>query len=140
MKAYACYPSPRSRYYSPRHAFFAAPYRYTAMQPAVKSTSPVANILKSEAGYQIQLAIPGVPKENVKVEINDDQLIISATNSNQDSNNQFVRNEFDYSSFKRSFRLPKNADSANLNAKFENGILTIDIPFKHPETIKIDIQ
>ncbi len=141
MKPYACYPAARTRYYTPFAGFPNPHYKTPAPDhAAARSTHPGANIMKSETGFQIQLAIPGIPKENVKVEILEDQLVITATNPNQESKTNFVRYEFDYTNFKRSFRLPKNVDKANLKAAFEQGILTLDLPLKQPETRNIEIQ
>ncbi len=141
MKPYACNPAARTRYYTPFAGFPNHPYRTSAPDHSVaRSTHPGANIMKSETGFQIQLAIPGIPKENVKVEIHEDQLVITATNPNQESKTKFVRYEFDYTNFKRSFRLPKNVDTVNLKAAFEQGVLTIELPLKQPETRNIEIQ
>lgn len=141
MKPYACYPAARTRYYTPFAGFPNQPYRTSTTNSSVaRSTHPGANIMKSETGFQIQLAIPGIPKENVKVEIHEDQLVITATNPNQEPKTNFVRYEFDYTNFKRSFRLPKNVDTVNLKAAFEQGVLTIDLPLKQPETRNIEIQ
>ncbi len=141
MKPYACYPPVRNRFNSPFLGYATNPYRTEPATPSeVRTTHPAANILKSEIGFEIQLAIPGIPKENVKVEVIEDQLIISTTNPNQESKTQFVRYEFDFTNFKRSFRLPKNIDTANLNATFDQGILNIDLPLKKMETRNIEIQ
>ena len=141
MKPYACYPAARTRYYTPFAGFATNPYRTMAPETTVaRSTQPGANIMKSETGFQIQLAIPGIPKDHVKVEILEDQLVITATNPNQESKTNFVRYEFDYTNFKRSFRLPKNVDTVNLKATFNQGVLTIDLPLKQPETRNIEIQ
>ena len=91
-------------------------------------------------GYQLQLAIPGIPKNNIQIQVVEDQLVVSSTNPSQQKEGRFVRREFDYSTFKRSFTLHKNADTENLKASFDNGLLTIVIPDKEPETRKIEIQ
>jgi HSP20 family protein len=101
---------------------------------------PAANIERIEGAYKIQLAIPGVAKDQIKIEINDDQLIVTGLPVNSESKPKFVREEFDFGGFKRAFRLHKNADTTAMTAAFEQGILTIIIPDASPETIKINIQ
>ncbi len=105
-----------------------------------ESTRPSTNILRLENGYQIQLAVPGVAKDLIQIQVVGDQLVVSATNPNQETPTRFLRQEFNYNGFKRSFTLHKNADMENLQANFEQGILTIVIPDKEPETRKIEIH
>jgi HSP20 family molecular chaperone IbpA len=143
MKSYACYPNARNRYQAPVMGFV-NPYfprftQETAKQNMV-ANRPAANIIREEAAYKIQLAVPGFSKEQIKIELQDDQLIITGSASAQDDNIKSVRKEFDYSGFKRTFRLHKNANTAAMTAGFEQGILTIVIPDASPETININIQ
>jgi HSP20 family protein len=144
MKTYACYPGFRTRF-SPGTSAYQTPtnpsYRFSN---EVKDTQPAANIIRNEGAYEIKLAVPGLSKDQVRIELKDDQLIISAVASeapNQDSAQpKFIRREYDLTGFKRTFRLHKNADSNHMTARFEQGVLTIVIPDREPESIKIDIQ
>jgi len=142
MKSYACYPKSRAVYARP-FSGFANPYfpHYTHEASKQFSTAdrPSANILREENAYKIQLAVPGLTKDQIKIELNDDQLIISGPNANEESTPKFIRKEFDYSGFKRSFRLHKNADTSGMSAAFDQGILTIIVPDKTPVTTKINI-
>ena len=141
MKPYACRPVVRTGYRPYVAPNFVSPYFRTAVKSSdLKSTRPGTNILRTENSYQIELAVPGVQKDQIQIQVNEDQLIISTTNSNQATEQKFVRQEFDFTNFKRVFTLHKNADASNLKASFANGILTIVVPDKEPETRKIEIQ
>lgn len=105
----------------------------------MRLSQPSANIIRMENGYEIKMAVPGVPKNQIKIEVIENQLVISSTNGNQEEKPKYVRNEFDYTTFKRSFTLHRNADTAQMKAAFDQGILTITIPDKEPETRKIEI-
>lgn len=140
MKSYACYPGTR---YRPAFTRSANPYftpYYTTNQNDTGAARPAANILRKEAAYVIELAVPGLQKDQIKIEAEQDQLIVSALNPETESKGNVVRREFDYANFKRIFRLHKNANIAMMSASFNQGILTIVIPDKEPETIKISIQ
>src|SRR5215213_9534090 len=125
MKSYACYPG--TRFQSPV-ARFVTPYYPTQTVRHQASQSPAVNILREEGSYALQLAVPGLTKNDIKIEVNDGQLIISAAEVKNESNPNFVRREFDFNGFKRSFRLHKNANTEAMTATFDQGILTITIP------------
>jgi HSP20 family protein len=141
MKPYAFNPIMRTGF-QPATACVIRPYnaqRPVAKEFDQKTTTPSANILRMENGFEIRLAVPGVPKNQIKIEVVENQLIVSATNPNQGEQPKFVRHEFDFNGFKRTFNLHKNADTAQLKASFDQGILTITIPDREPETRKIEI-
>ena len=144
MKSYTCNPIVRSRYQPFRNTFSAPVFNRDFLFDTVnenKSTRPAANIIRKEGGYEIKLAIPGLSKDQIKLEVVENKLTVSAINNEKDEKqNGFVRQEYDYTGFKRAFMLHKNADTAALTASFDQGILTITIPDKEPETININIQ
>ncbi len=143
MKSYACYPKSGMRFQAPV-AGFTNPYFAQYAKEAAKQNNvanrPSANIVREEAAYKIQLAVPGLTKEQIKIELNEDQLIVTGPEANKETEPKFVRKEFDYAAFKRTFRLHKNANTAAMTASFDQGILTIVIPDASPETININIQ
>jgi HSP20 family protein len=143
MKSYACYPKTRAVYARP-FAGFANPYfpHYTNGVSKQFSTAdrPSANIVREENAYKIELAVPGLSKEQIKIELNDDQLIITGPNAEEETAQKFIRKEFDYAGFKRTFKLHKNADVSSMTATFEQGILTITVPDRTPVSTKINIQ
>ena len=139
MKPYACYPG--TRFHSPV-ARFVTPYypsTFTRNAASQVNNTPAANIVRHEGSYEIKLAVPGFSKADIKIEINDDQLIISAVDVKNESDPNYVRREFNLHGFKRTFRLHKNANTNAMTASFDQGILTIVVPDKEPETRKIEI-
>lgn len=93
---------------------------------------PGVNVIESKEDYKIEVAAPGLTKEQFKVDLNKNVLTISAEveNKSENENERYTRREFNYQSFRRSFTLPQSADSEKINAKYENGILLIHVPKK----------
>ncbi len=102
-------------------------------------TVPAVNVIESEKKFQLDIAAPGLIKEDFKIEIENKALVISAekkveTESKYEGS-AFVRREFGYTSFKRSFNLPDNVDSAAIVAQYNNGVLNIEIPKTEPKKL-----
>jgi HSP20 family protein len=97
------------------------------------TTLPSVNIKETEDDFFVQMAAPGMVKDDFKIELTNNLLTIS---SEKQSENQFkdkeriTRCEFSYQSFSRSFVLPAIVDNERIEAKYENGILSIAIPKK----------
>ena len=95
---------------------------------------PKVNILETEDDFQINLAAPGMKKNEFSVSLDNDLLTISAEKADEktESNHTFTRFEFDYQNFERSFTLPiEKVDSEKINAKYEDGILYLVPLRKH---------
>lgn len=95
-----------------------------------------ADIFESDKKYNVVLELPGISKEDVALSINDDNLLTIKGEKKTDPNEQkrtFYRYERAYGTFERKFVLPEDADKNNIKAKFENGILFIEIAQKEPE-------
>ncbi|MET1056726.1 MAG: Hsp20/alpha crystallin family protein [Pedobacter sp.] len=93
---------------------------------------PAVNISENENAYSIELAAPGLNKENFKIQLDKNLLTISVeqkSESNQESK-QYNKREFSYSSFVRSFALPESADDSNIDAEYTDGILKIAVQKK----------
>lgn len=93
------------------------------------------NILENENSYQLQLVIPGIAKEDIKIEVENLSLTVSyeaPENENSDSKISYIRQDFQTNSFKRSFNMSENINTDELKAQFENGILNIHLPKKSP--------
>jgi len=90
---------------------------------------PAVNISESENNYHIELAAPGLKKEDFKLNLDRNQLSISVEQSadHQDEQKNYNKREYSYSSFVRSFTLPESADDSQINATYTDGILRIDI-------------
>jgi HSP20 family protein len=80
------------------------------------------NIIANDADYRVQIAVPGLSKEDIKIIIKDSILSISYEDEKSDENSIFT------SSFKKAYTLPDDSDDKNINGKVENGILEIIIP------------
>jgi len=91
---------------------------------------PAANVKETENAFHIELAVPGMEKEDFKIELNVDLLTVKTEKSeeNEEGNERFTKREFSIRSFERSFRLPENIDFEKINARYQNGILNLEIP------------
>ncbi|WP_421940137.1 Hsp20/alpha crystallin family protein [Pedobacter sp.] len=96
------------------------------------SRVPAANISESKDHYHVELAAPGLRKEDFRINLERNLLNISVELSAQESQQErsFNKREFSYSSFVRSFTLPDSADVQGIEAKYQEGVLCIDIPKK----------
>lgn len=91
---------------------------------------PSINVKETDTNHQIQVSAPGYKKENFKIDIDDNVLTISNEFKEEktNENEKWSRKEFRRSSFRRSFYLPENLKTEDIQAKYEDGILYIDIP------------
>lgn len=94
------------------------------------NSAVAANIKEDETAYHIELAAPGLKKEDFAISLNNNQLTISAKqeDSKEEKTENYTRKEFSYTSFERSFRLPKNINSEQIQAAYTDGILKIELP------------
>jgi HSP20 family protein len=94
--------------------------------------TPAVNVRETNDSYRVEVAAPGLKKEDFKVNIENNTLIISSEKESRKEEEQerFTRKEFSYTSFQRSFTLPETTDPEKIEAKYENGILNIRIPKK----------
>src|SRR6201995_1759827 len=90
---------------------------------------PAVNISESENSYHVELAAPGLKKEDFKLNLERNQLTISVEQSSdhQDNHKNYSKREYSYSSFVRSFTLPESADDSRIDASYTDGILHIEI-------------
>lgn len=97
---------------------------------------PAANIKESDDGFEVELAIPGLEKKDVKINLEHNVLNISSEKVTQAEEN-YSRKEFAYQVFNRSFSLPKSVDVEKIKADHKNGILYISLPKKEEEKVKL---
>ena len=95
---------------------------------------PSVNSVENNDSFEIDLAVPGMKKEDFTIELNDKVLVISSETSNTMENDKMRLNEFNFSSFQRSFRVPDSVDQDKIKANYKNGILKIKLP-KRKESI-----
>jgi len=93
---------------------------------------PAANVKESKKEFSIELGVPGMEKKDFHIEVENDNLFISSEKKEEkkETGEGFTKREFSYNSFSRSFRLPDYVIPDKIKAKYENGILKIDIPKK----------
>ena len=92
--------------------------------------NPAVNIKESDKSYCLDVAAPGLNKDNIEVSYENKILSIEVVNSNKDLNTEYNRFEFDYNSFKRSFKLPDSIELSKIDASYLNGVLSISLPKK----------
>lgn len=91
---------------------------------------PAVNVSESNDHYHIELAAPGLKKQDFKINVDDYQLTISVEQQAENNDRKYNKREYSYSSFVRSFSLPELADQGNIEATYEDGILKIDVAKK----------
>jgi HSP20 family protein len=91
---------------------------------------PAVNIIESKDDYQLQFNVPGRNKEDFKITVDKNSLTVSfeKKEESKDENKQFIKREFVLQSFKRSFTLDEKINADDINAKYENGILSLTLP------------
>ena len=102
---------------------------------------PPANIIENEKSFNVDIALPGVDKKNVKIDIENNLLTVSSEKNEEKKNEEkknFTRKEFIYNSFSRSFALPKIIDTEKIKANYENGILKFELPKK--DEVKFNLK
>jgi len=106
----------------------------------VNTPLPAVNIREDEKGFIVEVAAPGLEKKDFTIELNEDLLIISSnkqTEKEQKENERILKKEFSYQSFTRTFHLPEEGiDRDRISARYENGILTIEIPKLEEKKVK----
>ena len=106
--------------------------------PKANCTAPAINVKENDKTYTVELAAPGMKKEDFNVHINDEgNLIIKMEqkqeNKEEDKNTRYLRREFSYTKFEQTLILPDDVDKNKISAKVEHGVLTVELP-KEVET------
>ena len=107
--------------------------------------SPSTNIKETDNGYTIEMAVPGIDKNNVDIRVEKDQLIVESKTSseNEESNDKYTMRQFNYSAFRKSFYLNNKIDNDKIDAQYKDGILYITLEkkdeakTKEPRTILV---
>ena len=91
---------------------------------------PAVNVKENENDFSIELAVPGLSKEDFKLNVEHDVLTISAEKKaeTEQKEENYTRREFSFSSFKRSFKLPKGVNSDAIGANYKDGVVYITVP------------
>lgn len=99
------------------------------------ATAPAINVIENEKDYKVELAAPGMTKEDFNIQLgNEGELTITMEKKSdtkeepKDENKKYLRREFSYTKFQQSFVLPDDVDKAKISASVNDGVLTIDLP------------
>ena len=104
------------------------------------SVVPSVNIADADRAFDVSYALPGLDKKDMKIEVQNDCLIVSSEKQyeNEEKNKNWMRREYGYASFQRMFQLPEGTDQDKIQAEMKNGVLSIRVAKKagYIETIK----
>ena len=94
-----------------------------------KNTSPAVNIIEADNEFKIEVAVPGLSKNDFNIEVEDDVLTISSVEKEikEEKIPNYTRREFNFSSFNRSFQLPETVDQDQIQASHKEGVLSITL-------------
>lgn len=103
------------------------------------ATAPAINVIESDKDYKVEVAAPGMTKEDFNIHLSEDnELVITMEKKNEKKeedkeNKKYLRREFSYSKFQQSLVLPDDVEKDKIGAAVNNGVLTIDLPKCQPE-------
>ncbi len=111
-----------------------------------RSTAPQINVIETDKKFKVEIAAPGMSKDDLKIELNgDNQLVVSLEKESErdekeengkecekgcdkEEKHHYLRREFSYTSFRQVFNLPDNIDREHIKAKMKHGVLCIKLP------------
>lgn len=103
---------------------------------------PRANVAKNDEGYTIELAVPGMSRDDFNISVENNTITVSSAveNSQSEVEDMYTSKEFTYSSFTRSWTLPKGANSSAIGARYNAGILAVHIPVDSEDSRRLTID
>ena len=131
------YPARRNQAWIP--SVFGDLFDDFAVMPAKQFASPAVNIKETDKAFEIEIAAPGMTKEDFAIRVdNDEELVIALEKKHENKEEErkgenYLRREFSYASYHQAFTLPDNIDVENIKATMTNGILGIELPKKTPD-------
>ncbi len=113
--------------------------------PVVQSRNtsmPAVNIKEDQKAFTLDLAVPGIDRKDLKIDINEEVITISSEHKEEknDDKDDFKRREFSYTAFCRSFYLPENVNKEKIEASYKDGILSVVLPKETEEKAKLSRQ
>ncbi len=113
----------------------------TEFLPKVNTTSPAINVIEKQGEYDVELAAPGMTKDDFKVSLDEDENLVVALekkseNEQKEQDGHYLRREFSYTSFHQTLLLPDDVDREKIAATVEHGVLKVVLPKKTPEELK----
>lgn len=103
------------------------------------ATAPAINVIESEKDYKVEVAAPGMNKDDFNIHLSEDnELVITMEKKNENQeedkeNKKYLRREFSYTKFQQALILPEDVEKDNISASVSEGVLTIDLPKRQPE-------
>lgn len=116
---------------------------YNNNMPKANATAPAINVLVSDNEYTVELAAPGLRKEDFVINVNaDGDLTIKMEKKQSESEQKarYVRREFSYSKYEQTLILPEDVDKDKISAKMADGVLNINLPKLKQEEVKVARQ
>lgn len=108
--------------------FFADPW----VPSKIAGTAPAINVSEDDKEYKVEVAAPGMTKDDFKINVANDELVIAmekkSDSKEDDKDKKYLRREFSYSKFEQHLTLPDNVERDNISAGMNDGVLTINIP------------
>ena len=126
-------------------SFFNTPLRAVQRTEDSFYSIPRANVAKDTDGYLIQLAAPGYSREDFEINVESNNLTISCSGESHGEvspESSYTTREYSYTTFSRSWSLPKESNADNISARYDAGILTVRIPVTTTEakTLTVDVE
>ena len=117
----------------------------TDFMPKVNAMAPAINVKENDKAYIVELAAPGMKKEDFNVHINDEgNLIIKMEQKeekmDEDKSTRYLRREFSYSKYEQTLILPDDVEKDQIKAHVENGVLTVELPKHEEQKVKVSRQ
>lgn len=105
-------------------------------------SSPSVNVIEHDNHFSLQLAAPGLTKQDFNISIENDRIVISAEKNTEkeETTSRYTRREFSYGSFKRSFQLDELINRDGITASYEDGVLHITLPKKEEAAKKSAVK
>lgn len=103
--------------------------------PKIHATAPAINVSEDDKAYKVEVAAPGMTRDDFKIWLSDDRHLVvdiekKSDHKEEDSERKYLRREFSYSKFQQSLALPEDVDPAHIAASVTDGVLTVDLKKK----------
>ena len=111
--------------------------------PRANATAPAINVIETADEYTVELAAPGLKKEDFNVNINEEgNLVVKLEKKieNEDKKAHYLRREFNYTKFEQTLLLPDDVEKAKIAARVEHGVLTVTLPKTEQARMKVERQ
>ena len=113
--------------------------------PRANATAPAINVIETADDYTVELAAPGLKKEDFNVNINEDGNLVVKMEKKQeqtqdDKRAHYLRREFNYTKFEQTLLLPDDVEKAKIAARVEHGVLTVTLPKTEQARTKVERQ